>query len=134
MSAHLSLLSSAAAPIRRTPRRRGLAGIGPKWGRIPSMVRRLPAVTLLLMLPVMLPVAAAKAASPAPAAASGPNIAGVFLTTKYPALTVRAGETTTVDLSVHNFKLPPQLLTLSVPEVASGWKARILGGGQPVGA
>lgn len=98
------------------------------------MVRRLPAVTLLLMLPVMVPLAAANAANPTPAAASGPNIAGVFLITKYPTLTVREGETTTVDLSVHNFKLPPQLLTLSVPEVASGWKATILGGGQPVGA
>jgi uncharacterized membrane protein len=98
------------------------------------MVRRLPAVTLLLMLPVMVPVAPVKAANSAPGAASGPAITGVFLTTKYPALTVRAGETTTVDLSVHNFKLPPQSLTLSVPEVASGWKATILGGGQPVGA
>jgi uncharacterized membrane protein len=62
------------------------------------------------------------------------NIAGVFLTTRYPALTVKAGETTTVDLSVHNYKLPPQQLTLSVPEVAQGWKATVLGGGQPVGA
>src|SRR4051812_49945319 len=62
------------------------------------------------------------------------NITGLFLTTKYPSLTVRAGETTTVDLSVRNFKMPPQVLTLSVPEVAQGWKATILGGGQPVSA
>jgi uncharacterized membrane protein len=93
------------------------------------MLRRLSAVTLLLMLPVMAPVA--KAANPA---ASGPAITGIFLTTKYPVLTVRAGETTEVDLSVHNYKLPPQSLTLSIPEVASGWKATILGGGQPIGA
>jgi uncharacterized membrane protein len=50
------------------------------------------------------------------------------------ALTVRAGETTTIDVSVRNFKLPPQSLVLSVPQVATGWKATILGGGQPVGA
>jgi len=62
------------------------------------------------------------------------TITGMFLTTRYPALTVRAGETTTVDLSVRNFKLPPQSLTISVPEVANGWKATILGGGQPVSA
>jgi len=62
------------------------------------------------------------------------NITGLFLTTRYPALTVRAGETTTVDLSVRNFKLPPQSLAISVPEVANGWKATILGGGQPVSA
>jgi uncharacterized membrane protein len=67
-------------------------------------------------------------------AADPPGLTGVFLTTRYPALTVKAGETTTVDLSIHNYKLPPQDLALSVPEVAQGWKATILGGGQPVGA
>ena len=60
------------------------------------------------------------------------NITGVYLTTRYPSLTVRAGETTTIDLSLHNFNHPPQELALSVPEVAKGWKATILGGGQPV--
>src|ERR1700761_4354015 len=60
------------------------------------------------------------------------GITGVYLTTRYPGLTVRAGETTTVDLSLRNFGLPPQQVALSVPQVASGWKATILGGGQPV--
>ncbi len=49
-------------------------------------------------------------------------------------MTVKAGETTTVDLSIHNYKLPPQQLAVSVPEVAAGWKATVLGGGQPIGA
>ncbi len=47
---------------------------------------------------------------------------------------MRRPGSTTIDLSVRNFKLPPQLLTLGVAEVASGWKATILGGGQPVAA
>jgi uncharacterized membrane protein len=70
------------------------------------------------------------------ALAADPNqgISGVFLTTRYPVVTVKAGETTTVDLSLHNYKLPPQQFTLSVPEVAQGWKATLLGGGQPIGA
>jgi uncharacterized membrane protein len=70
------------------------------------------------------------------AQAADPNqgISGVFLTTRYPVLTVKAGETATVDLSLHNYKLPPQQFTLSVPGVAQGWKATLLGGGQPVGA
>jgi len=59
-------------------------------------------------------------------------ITGLYLTTRYPALTVRAGETTTIDLSLRNFNLPPQQLALSVPQVASGWKATVLGGGQPI--
>src|SRR5438552_17764240 len=60
------------------------------------------------------------------------GITGVYLTTRYPALTVRAGETTTIDLSLRNFNHPPQELALSVSEVATGWKATLLGGGQPV--
>jgi uncharacterized membrane protein len=91
------------------------------------MVPRVIAVCFLLMLPV----AAAEAQQPAGSAA---EITGLFVTTRYPALTVRAGEATTVDVSVRNFRLPPQRLQLSVPEVADGWKATILGGGQPVGA
>jgi len=87
------------------------------------MLRRLLAVSILLLM------AAAAHAADQPA-----GITGLFLTTRYPALTVRAGETTTIDVVLRNFKLPPQTLALSVPESASGWKATILGGGQPVGA
>ena len=86
------------------------------------MLRRFLAVAFL----------AAIAAMPASAADAPQGITGLFLTTRYPALTVRAGETTTLDLSLHNFDLPPQLVNLTVPDTASGWKATILGGGQPV--
>jgi uncharacterized membrane protein len=86
------------------------------------MMRRLLAVTVLV-----LGVGSASAADP-------PAITGLFVTTRYPVQTVRAGETTTIDLSVRNFKLPPQTLTLSLPDVASGWTATLLGGGQPVAA
>ena len=88
------------------------------------MLRRLLAVSILVLT-----ASAAQAAEP-----SANGITGLFLTTRYPALTIRAGDTTTLDLSLHNMKLPPQTLTVSVPEIASGWKASILGGGQPVGA
>jgi uncharacterized membrane protein len=105
------------------------------------MLRRLLAVSFVV-LTAILPCAVGDAAAPAraeakPAAKPGANLAGVtgvYLTTKYPALTVRAGETTTIDLALHNFHLPPQQLTLSVPQAANGWKATILGGGQPVAA
>jgi uncharacterized membrane protein len=75
------------------------------------------------------------AVSPGTLAAEQPQgLTGLFLTTRYPALTVKAGETTTLDLSIHNYKLPPQELSLSVPEIAQGWKATVLGGGQPIAA
>ena len=85
------------------------------------MRRRLLAVLFL----VITTVAAGAADKPS-------GVTGLYLTTRYPALTVRAGETTTIDLSLHNFNLPPQQLARWVPQVASGWKATILGGGQPV--
>jgi uncharacterized membrane protein len=87
------------------------------------MLLRLFAVSLLLL------VAAQADAADKP---SLDNITGVFLTTRYPALTVRAGEMTTIDLSLRNFNHPPEELALSVPDVAKGWKATVLGGGQPV--
>ena len=91
------------------------------------MMRRLFAVVVMTLW------AGGALAADQPQTGSG-TITGLFLTTRYPALTVRAGETTTVDLSLRNFKLPPQSLTISVPDVANGWKATILGGGQPVSA
>jgi len=85
------------------------------------MLRRLLAVLFLVL------VAVAAGAADKPSA-----VTGLFLTTRYPALTVRAGETTTIDLSLRNFNMPPQQVALSVPQVASGWKATVLGGGQPI--
>jgi uncharacterized membrane protein len=72
------------------------------------------------------------AAVAADAADKPSGVTGLYLTTRYPALTVRAGETTTIDLSLRNFNLPPRELTLSVPQAANGWKATVLGGGQPI--
>ncbi len=72
------------------------------------------------------------AAAAAHAADKPAGVTGVYLTTRYPALTVRAGETTTIDLSLRNFGSPPQSFALSAPQVADGWKATILGGGQPI--
>src|SRR5205814_4263800 len=88
---------------------------------VPRMLRLIALCTVLLM------VSGAEAADK-----PSNGITGVYLTTRYPALTVRAGETTTIDLSLRNFNHPPQELALSVPEVATGWKATLLGGGQPV--
>src|SRR5208282_3861427 len=84
---------------------------------------------LLRLLAVLFVVIATVAAG---AAEKPSGVTGLFLTTRYPALTVRTGETTTIDLSLRNFNLPPQELALSVPQLASGWKATVLGGGQPI--
>jgi uncharacterized membrane protein len=85
------------------------------------MLRRVCAVLFLVLAAVV-----------ANAADKPSGVTGLYLTTRYPALTVRAGETTTIDLLLRNFNLPPRELALSMPQVASGWKATVLGGGQPV--
>ncbi|MBV8131142.1 MAG: hypothetical protein JO282_01335 [Alphaproteobacteria bacterium] len=85
------------------------------------------------MLLRLLAVLSLVIASTGAGAAEKPSgVTGLYLTTRYPALTVRAGETTTIDLSLRNFNLPPQQLALSVPQLANGWKATVLGGGQPI--
>lgn len=97
------------------------------------MVRRLIAVRFLI-LAAGFPLLAASAIAADKPAADASSITGLYLTTQYPALTVRVGETATIDMALRNYRLPPQQLALSVPEAAAGWKAAILGGGQPVGS
>ena len=82
------------------------------------MLRRFCAILFV----VMTAVAADAAEKPS-------GVTGVYLTTRYPALTIRAGETTTIDLSLRNLNLPPRELALTVPQAANGWKATVLGGG-----
>jgi uncharacterized membrane protein len=62
------------------------------------------------------------------------DVKGLFLTSDYPAVTVRPGETSSVGLHLQNFDLPPQRMSLSVSGVPTGWTAILMGGGQPVAA
>jgi uncharacterized membrane protein len=61
------------------------------------------------------------------------DVKGLFLMSDYPAVTVRPGETSTINLKLQNYGLPPERLTLSVAAPA-GWTATLMGGGQPVAA
>jgi len=73
-------------------------------------------------------------ASPAFAADAKPDIKGLYLLTDYPAVTVQPGTTSTVSLKLRNYGLAPERLALSVSGLPAGWKATLLGGGQPVAA
>ena len=75
----------------------------------------------------------AQAADP-PAATAVPHIKGLFLTTDYPSVAARAGETTTIKLKLQNYDLPPERVALSVDGAPAGWNALILGGSTPVRA
>jgi uncharacterized membrane protein len=59
---------------------------------------------------------------------------GLVLATPFPATTASLGETTTLDLTVRNYGLPPQLLNLEATRVPEGWTATFLGNGVPVKA
>jgi uncharacterized membrane protein len=62
------------------------------------------------------------------------DVKGLYLTSDYPALTVRPGETSTINLQLRNYNVPPQRLALSVSDVPQGWTATLMGGGQPIAA
>src|SRR5947209_7065061 len=62
------------------------------------------------------------------------DVKGLFLLTDFPAVSVRPGTTSTVNLRLQNYNLPPERLALSVGGVPSGWTATLIGGGQPIAA
>jgi uncharacterized membrane protein len=62
------------------------------------------------------------------------DVKGLYLMSDYPAVTVRPGETSAINLRLHNYALPPERVNLSVSGVPTGWTATLMGGGQPVAA
>jgi len=94
-----------------------------------SKMRRLIALLALVATPAFtaLPVFAAD-----PPAATA--VKGLWLLTDYPSQTVRPGEVANIRFKLQNAGLPPETLALSVDGVPAGWKADVLGGGQPVAA
>ncbi len=92
-------------------------------------MRRLIALLALVATP-MLSAVQVFAADPPPT----PAIKGLWLLTDYPSQTVRPGEVANIRFKLQNAGLPPETLALSVDGVPAGWKADVLGGGQPVAA
>jgi uncharacterized membrane protein len=62
------------------------------------------------------------------------DVKGLFLLTDYPAVTLRPGSTSTINLKLQNYGVPPERLALAVAGVPAGWTATLIGGGQPVAA
>jgi uncharacterized membrane protein len=62
------------------------------------------------------------------------DVKGLFLMSDFPAVTVRPGETSTINLRLQNYDMAPERLSLSVSGVPAGWTATLMGGGQPIGA
>jgi len=62
------------------------------------------------------------------------DVKGLFLLTDYPAVSVRPGATSTVNLRLQNYDTAPQRLELSVTGAPPNWNATLIGGGQPIAA
>jgi uncharacterized membrane protein len=68
------------------------------------------------------------------AAETAKDVKGLYLLTDYPAISVRPGTASTINLKLQNYGLAPERYQLSVDGVPTGWTATLLGGGQPVAA
>ena len=62
------------------------------------------------------------------------EVKGLFLLTDYPAVTLRPGSNSTINLRLQNYNLPPERLALAVSGTPPGWTATLMGGGQPIAA
>jgi len=77
-------------------------------------------------------LALVSAASAKDAAAA--HVQGLWLTTDYPALQLRAGESASLPLTIYNYGLPPQRTTVSMSGAPASWKPELEGSGKPVSA
>jgi uncharacterized membrane protein len=68
------------------------------------------------------------------AASEPPGIKGLWLATDFPALQLRAGDDTSLSLTLYNYGLPPQRTALSITDLPADWKAEIDGEGKTVSA
>jgi uncharacterized membrane protein len=84
-------------------------------------------IAVLFLLLIFSPIAFA--AEPPP-----PEIKGLWLTTDYPAATVRAGEETRFSLSLVNHGLAPQHAKVTVENAPRDWSVELRGGGRAVAA
>src|SRR4051812_21278053 len=59
------------------------------------------------------------------------DVKGLFLLTDYPAVTLRPGSTSSINLKLQNYGLPPERLALSVGGVPAGWTVILIVYGEP---
>jgi uncharacterized membrane protein len=62
------------------------------------------------------------------------DVKGLWITTDYPTLSLRAGEETKLNVAIVNYNLAPQRADIAVEGVPAGWNVELRGGGRPVAA
>jgi uncharacterized membrane protein len=91
------------------------------------MFGRAAALTSAILLTATVSAFALEANSP-------PPIKGLWLATDFPALTLHAGDDTSLPLTLYSYGLAPQRTSLAIEGAPAGWKAEIDGEGKPVRA
>lgn len=81
-----------------------------------------------------LPLAAQQAAGQVAPAGQAVELSGFWLTTPYPELAIKPGETESISLSLRNEKLPPQRAAMEISGVPQDWEWALKGGGKEVSA
>src|SRR5271170_7602848 len=111
------------------PRPGSLGRVG-GWGLKRSIAAREPTPMRYGFVAAVAAVAAliAPLASAANADDAPKDVKGLYLMSDYPAVTVRPGETSTVNLRLQNYNMAPERLALSVTGVPAGWTATLMGG------
>ncbi|HVB89312.1 MAG TPA: NEW3 domain-containing protein [Beijerinckiaceae bacterium] len=66
--------------------------------------------------------------------AAAVHVQGLWLTTDYPALQLRAGEHASLPLTIYNYGLAPQRTAISMSGAPAAWKPKLEGAGKPVSA
>ncbi len=91
-------------------------------------------IALLVVAALAAPLTAFGPAAAQPSAVQTPGFKGLSFITPFPAQTVRMGESVTLSLTIKNYGLPPQVVTLGVAQGQPGWKVSFQGAGRPIGA
>ncbi len=86
-------------------------------------------VSALALGVASLSASVATAQNPPPA-----DVKGLWITTDYPTLSLRAGEETKLNVSLVNYNLAPQRADVAVDSVPAGWSVELRGAGRPVAA
>jgi uncharacterized membrane protein len=81
-----------------------------------------------------LPLSAQQAAGQAAQAGQAAELSGFWLTTPYPEMAIKPGETESISLSLRNEKLPPQRAAIEISGVPQNWDWTLKGGGKEVSA
>ena len=63
-----------------------------------------------------------------------PDVKGLWITSDFPTMSLRAGEEAKINVALVNYNLAPQRTDVSTQNVPAGWSVELRGGGRPVAA